>query len=366
MNRYRPALAAFLLHTSLALSLPLAPPALADGGLYSVYYNGTHLPGHPLVRDGVGYLPINTLAQYLNLNIRWDSSLNVVKVDNQVLAARPLNEEGRIYLPIEAVAQSVGGAVEWDGRTQVIRVTSGTRVASSTPPSAAGAVPVAAQPVSASPLPSAAKTSTATPATKASRVSVTPAVSVGGSVTPIPGGGPEVPAAVPSPQPIPRSSTVSLAPILPVAASRTPDPTPGPARATVADPTVPAPAFGNGSVYVPKSGQNNVFAVTVTNVETAGAIKDFYHPRPGYRFVIVYLSQQNVSNEVQIYTGRFSLLDQNGQAHEYVEGLSNFWLVILRPYGINFGYLVFEMPVESQPTRIALHALNQAPLTLNL
>ena len=121
-----------------------------------------------------------------------------------------------------------------------------------------------------------------------------------------------------------------------------------------------------GQVYVPKSTQNNVFAVTVTNIETVGSIKDFYHPKPGYRYIIVYLSQQNVSNEVQIYTGRFSLLDQNNRAYDYIEGLSNFWLVILRPYGINFGYLVFEVPVDAHPTRIALHALNQSPLTLNL
>jgi len=119
-------------------------------------------------------------------------------------------------------------------------------------------------------------------------------------------------------------------------------------------------------VYVPKSAQNNVFHVTVTNMETTSNIKDFYHPRPGYKFVIVYLSQQNVSNEVQIYTGRFSLLDQQNRSHDYIEGLSNFWLVILRPYGINFGYLVFEMPADAQPTRLALHALNQSPLTLNL
>ncbi|NDD28647.1 MAG: DUF4352 domain-containing protein [Proteobacteria bacterium] len=126
-------------------------------------------------------------------------------------------------------------------------------------------------------------------------------------------------------------------------------------------------AYGaGGTVYVPKSTQNNVFAVTVTNIENVASIKDFYHPRAGYRFVVVYLSQQNVSNEVQIYTGRFSLLDQNNRSYDYIEGLSNFWLVILRPYGINFGYLVFEVPADAQPTRLALHALNQSPLTLNL
>jgi len=131
-------------------------------------------------------------------------------------------------------------------------------------------------------------------------------------------------------------------------------------------PPVSIPYGQSPGVYVPKSTQNNVFQVTVTNIEAVASIKDYYHPRAGYRFVIVYLSQQNVSNEVQIYTGRFSLLDENNHAFDYIEGLSNFWLVILRPYGINFGYLVFEMPVDAHPTRLALHALNQSPLTLNL
>ena len=119
-------------------------------------------------------------------------------------------------------------------------------------------------------------------------------------------------------------------------------------------------------VYVPRSAQNSVFQVTVTNLENVTVIRDFYRPRTGYKFVVVYLSQQNISEQVQIYTGRFSLLDQKNTSYDYIEGLSNFWLVILRPFGINFGYLVFEVPVDARPMSLVLHALNQAPLSLNL
>jgi hypothetical protein len=122
---------------------------------------------------------------------------------------------------------------------------------------------------------------------------------------------------------------------------------------------------GDG-IYVPRSAQNSVFQVTVTNLENVTVIKDFYRPRTGYKFVVVYLSQQNISEQVQIYTGRFSLLDQKNASYDYIEGLSNFWLVILRPFGINFGYLVFEVPTDAKPISLVLHALNQAPLTLNL
>lgn len=138
-----------------------------------------------------------------------------------------------------------------------------------------------------------------------------------------------------------------------------------PTSSSAATPPSASPQSGAGTVYLPRSTQNNIFAVTVTNVETVASIKD-YRPRPEYRFIIVYLSQQNVSNEVQLHTGSFSLLDQNNRSFDYIEGLSNFRLVILRPYEINLGYLVFELPVDAHPTRLALHALNQAPLTLNL
>ena len=122
----------------------------------------------------------------------------------------------------------------------------------------------------------------------------------------------------------------------------------------------------NGRVYVPKSAKNEVFQVTVTNLETISILKDFYRPKEGYKYVIAYLSQQNISQQVQIYTGRFSLLDQKSNSYDYIEGLSNFWLVILRPYGINFGYLVFEVPADSKPVSLVLHSLNQAPLSIDI
>jgi|GEM_PF-815277 len=125
------------------------------------------------------------------------------------------------------------------------------------------------------------------------------------------------------------------------------------------------PAFST-DIFRPVTANNAVFSVTVTNIETMNTIKDYYKPRPGYKFITLYLSQQNVSNEVQIYTGRFSMLDQSNTSYDYAEQLSNFWLIILKPGGINFGYLVFEVPQDARPARLLLHALNQAPLSLNL
>ncbi len=129
---------------------------------------------------------------------------------------------------------------------------------------------------------------------------------------------------------------------------------------------IPSMSQAGNSPYIPRTAQNEVFKVTVSNLETVPVIKDFYKPRTGSKFVVASLSQQNISNQVQIYTGRFSLVDQNQNSYDHLEGLSNFWLVILRPFGVNFGYLVFEIPQNAKPISLVLHALNQPPLAINL
>jgi len=120
------------------------------------------------------------------------------------------------------------------------------------------------------------------------------------------------------------------------------------------------------TIFRPVSGNNGVFQVTVTNIEELAVIKDYYRPRTGNKFVVLYLSEQNTSNEVQIYTGKFSLHDQSGNTYDAVEALSNFWLIILRPGGTNYGYLVYELPAGARPQLLTLHALQQAPLSINL
>ena len=118
--------------------------------------------------------------------------------------------------------------------------------------------------------------------------------------------------------------------------------------------------------FVPVTAENDVFKVSVTNLEQLSSIKGQQPSSPSNKFVTVYLSQQNVSNEVQIYTGKFALLDMNGRVYEYIEGLSNFWLVILRPGGTNFGYIVFEVPKDSQAKQLILSTTSRPPLSLSL
>ena len=117
--------------------------------------------------------------------------------------------------------------------------------------------------------------------------------------------------------------------------------------------------------FIPVVGENDVFKVAVTNVENKDKVKAQSVSSPLNKFVIVHLSQQNVSDEVQIYTGKFALMDNKQRIYEYSEGLSNFWLVVLRPGGSNFGYIVFEVPQESEPAKLILSTTSRPPLALN-
>lgn len=127
----------------------------------------------------------------------------------------------------------------------------------------------------------------------------------------------------------------------------------------------PAAGFIN-EPFIPVVGENDVFKVAVTNLENTDKVKAQSVSKPGNKFVVVHLSQQNVSNEVQIYTGKFALMDNTKRIYEYSEGLSNFWLVVLRPGGSNFGYIVFEVPQNAEPSKIILSTTSRPPLVLGL
>lgn len=118
--------------------------------------------------------------------------------------------------------------------------------------------------------------------------------------------------------------------------------------------------------FIPVMGENDIFKVAVTNIKDTSEVKGQSVSNPDNKFVIVHLSQQNVSNEVQIYTGKFALMDKSSRIYEYSEGLSNFWLIVLRPGGSNFGYIVFEIPKTAEPSKLILSTTSRPPLALNL
>ena len=118
--------------------------------------------------------------------------------------------------------------------------------------------------------------------------------------------------------------------------------------------------------FEPKTEKNQIYTITVTNIEEVSNIKNTYNASAGSKYIVVYISQQNISPEVQIYTGKFTIVDENSKVYDYLEGLSNYWLAILKPGGTNYGYLVFEVPQYARPMRLVLNALSQPPLEISL
>lgn len=352
----------FLLLLALLAFFLAIPHTIFAASPASVFVDGMRVDAIPVVRDGVTYLPIQVMAQALQAEIIWDSKLNTVKVNGKVASSPVYNNGGRIYLPVETFVGSMGGSVNFDGRSNRILIVTNSGSAKSQTASSS-AKQSANQNTYVKPTTTTAKNDRSGNGKTNVQVNNTSAVSRNSSFNQ--NGTPS------SYSPNQIQTNVSLRPVdaSPYLASNLqPGPIQGVTTMHGGSANLPSNSQRpqNGRVYVPKSAKNEVFQVTVTNLETISILKDFYRPKEGYKYVIAYLSQQNISQQVQIYTGRFSLLDQKSNSYDYIEGLSNFWLVILRPYGINFGYLVFEVPADSKPVSLVLHSLNQAPLSIDI
>jgi hypothetical protein len=118
--------------------------------------------------------------------------------------------------------------------------------------------------------------------------------------------------------------------------------------------------------FLPQGAQNGVFQVFVSHLEEVSRFRDSFSPRPGNKFVILYITQQNISGQLQVYPGVFNLIDDREVNHLPVENLSKFWPTALKAGGLRMGYLVFEIPESSRSLSIILTGGNVAPLTVYL
>jgi hypothetical protein len=371
------------LFTFLALAiLALLPCAGNAQQLVKVYVNGVKVDTYPRMKDGVAFIQVTPIARALGVSISWNPQSRIVKVDNRVISTTPLEIDGMLFLPIESVASASGATVEWDGSGNVIRLTRAGATPAADPaaietpsppipamkpapvqPQPSPTQPAPVNPFSTSPVPNPPPVSQSNPYNYDGTPSSSDS-STSGTYIPKP---PPTYADQPSKSAYPDGDVSKNASFQPKdAPPRMPSNLSLPPMGHMGKVSSPEQTYHSSNKYVPRSESNDVFRVTVTNVELVNSIKDYYKAKPGYRFMIVYLSQQNISEEVQVYTGRFSVLDSEKRSYDYIEGLSNFWLVILRPGGINFGYLVFEVPNDVKAAEIVLHGLNKAPLAVGL
>jgi hypothetical protein len=383
-------------------------------GLNSVKINDRLVSALPYSSGGVVYLPVESIAQAINARVRWDGKNRRIEIQTQ---KTPSSLQGSTQ-PQEAINAGSSSSIA------EVKPSGGTTALPRTPP-----VSVGLPPLSPGPLPQPPQVVGSAPSLQGQPMIQSPPMSQGGLPIATPSPPPSAsrePATGPTSK-IDRmqgniSSAIQKAGQLPLPygqgmQSTTSSPPPGVkdysypsssaypgekrqntrddpyVRSMYGPPTmpeglqlppggpdysskVPKPqspgelmvrsGYTSAGGFIPKQGRNAVFAVTVSNIEDVTTIKNYYKAHAGAKYVIIHLSQQNVSDKVQIYTGKFTIADGNNKIYEYQESLSNYWLVILKPGGLNFGYLVFEMPEDAIPTKLILHALNSEPLTVNL
>jgi len=274
------------------------------------------------VKKKIGLSVITTILLILFLLPSLAQNQLKLYVNGNDTGITPAYQNGIVYVPVQSLALPLGISVKWDPSSQTLYVNDqvmGNAVMIS------GVIHVPVETLT-SAIGAAVELDGRANAVKITTGGISPVPTVVVLTTPVP------------PPPTVMPTTVAIPP--------TPIPTP--------------------SIFIPKTEENDSFRVTVTNLQYQTIIKNYYTPKAGYRFCIVNVSQQNISPNVQIYTGSFTLFDTDGHSYDYLEGLSNFWLQVLQPGGTNFGHLVYEIPAYSIPEKIELTSINNPSLTINL
>jgi len=302
----------------LGLALWTAPAWSKDDTL-TVHCNGKPIKVEAVLRNGVAYYPIDELAAAAGTRVDWNPITKELRINNSGVEVAPIYLGGKLYLPLDTFAAAAGCTNSWDPGAGTVVM---KRISTNMPNSA---------------------DNVATP--------TRPGSFVDGRELPydatldgrLPGGWQFA-----NPIEPPRSASAPMAPdagsvaVLQRAESNT------------------------GDVFVPRSARNSAFQISVTNVERLSSFRGYYQARSGYKFFVVYVSQKNVSGTPQVYPGKFHIQDSSGNAYEPMEELGSFWAVIMKPYGVNFGYLVYELPENTFPSQLVLTTVGLAPLSVNL
>lgn len=136
-------------------------------------------------------------------------------------------------------------------------------------------------------------------------------------------------------------------------ASTRPNLTPSPYQAP-RDYTAPPPPPSAPAHFRPQVGRNGIFEVRVKGFKQTTRFEGVVPAPSGKKFVVVMVTEKNVSNVRQDDTGVFALFDSAGNRHADHRELSALEMKALRPGDVNAGHLVFEIPTDAQPAFIEL------------
>lgn len=292
-----------------------------------LYVNRYDTGSKIILSNGTAYIPLEAVAERLGTYVAWFPSVRVV-VFNGVPISKFVRRNGMIYASAKEVANTCGATIKYNKHTRDLYFSAGNitynTIANSNTKSATNTNGLA----------------TVYPSSSADKEDPTEIIRPTGAKGTIMEG-----------LKLPRTATFS----------GVPNP-----ESKLSTYITKVPAIQSKGNFSQKSAKNSVFSVTVTDMEEISVIKNRYNASAGNKYFVIYVSQQNISPEVQIYTGKFTLSDENSNIYDYMEGLSNYWLSILKPGGVNYGYLVFEVPKSSRASKLILNALNQPPLSIDL
>ncbi len=295
------------------LAAALAAPLWAAENGLTVYCNSVPVKLSAILRNGIAYYPVQPVVAAFGADMYWNPTVRALRIDRKNIEIEPVFIGEEIYLPLETMAEALGASATWNpGQAEV--VLNRTK--------------------------------------RPEAINNTPMTSFQGSHVPedyTTGGR--------------TPSNLQPPPSVPVRpAQGTPDPLAGQRVAAVLD----REQAGAGDIYTPRVARNAAFQVTVTNLEVVDNIRGHHQPRNGHRFIVVYVSQKNVTMQPVLNPGNFYVQDQMGNDFEPLMEFSNFMGVVLKPYGINFGYFVYELPAQSVPIHLVLVSTTHSPVTVNL
>ena len=309
----------------LCFALALCGPATAQGNQGSqgqtvtVFFEGHKVTLDGIARDDKYYYAVDKLAQVSGVRWNWNADMKTLDINGSRPNVEPMLLGGQVFLPLDTFVTASGLVATWDlGRGTLLLNRSSDKMPTAGQGMSTPRNPARVQDLNESPFDA----------------------SLSG----------RLPQGWHYPSPLQAASA--------------PPAMPGgkPASASLLD----RKQNGSGEVYIPRSARNGAFLITITDVERVDNLRGYYQPKSGHRFVIVYLSQKNISDTAQVDPGKLYLQDTSGNNFEGLDELSSHRPVIFRPYGINFGYLVYEVPEVTFPTRIILTTVGQAPLSVNI
>lgn len=284
----------------------------ADGSL-TVYCNSVPVKVNAILRNGVAYYPVQPVIAAFGADMYWNPTVRALRIDRKNIEIEPVFIGEEIYLPLETMAEALGASATWNpGQGEVVLNRTKRPEAINNPP------------------------------LTSFQGSHIPEDYTTGGRTP---------------------SNLQPPPSVPV---RPQQGTPDPVAAQRVARQLEREQAGAGDIYTPRVARNAAFQVTVTNLEVIDSIRGHHQPRNGHRFIVVYVSQKNVTMQPVLNPGTFFVQDQEGNDFEPLMEFSNFMGVVLKPYGINFGYFVYELPTQSVPIRLVLVSTTQSPVMVNL